>query len=673
MQKPLLPKNEKLRQEALDSYDIVNSLPEQSFDDLTLIASQICDTPIAIISLIDNKRQWFKSKFGLEGSETHRDISFCGHAINEPNKTFEVTDAKKDVRFKDNPLVTGDLNVGFYAGVPLVDSSKFPLGTLCVIDQKERTLTEHQKKALEALSREVMNRIEVRKGILSQKKELEHNIIELEELQDNNYRYQSLIEFAPMGIVITDLQGKMVQTNMAFEKMMGHSKKELLEISVASLTHPDDMEETIKNLGKLKRGEIQHFTVEKRYFTKNKEIIWGRVSSSFVPDSSSKPAYLIGVLENITQQKKQDLEYASNMDRLDLAMKATNDGILDWTNVNSDELYWSPRFYEMLGYGEGELEQGMNVFMKTLVHPDDLEKTSKKINACLTEDVPFDLEFRLKTKSGEYKWCRGRGNGIKDSKGNSSRMAGSVSDITKLKEGEVRLIEQTKTLKTQNEDITQLAYVATHDLKSPMITIKGHFDYLKKQFKNPSEDISDSIEFIDEEIEKHAITLKGLTDAIRVKELKVEKEAIDLNRVVELAVLDFKNKVDNLDGQINLNLTKSAEVIGNLVYIQSIVKNLISNSLKYRSPSRKSIVTITTKVENKKITLSIEDNGLGIDLQLQKDKIFKMFNQFHNNSEGSGMGLYMVKNMVEKLEGTINVESKVDFGTMFNITLKKYK
>lgn len=147
----------------LKSYNILDTLPDQDYDGLTKIAAQICDVPIALISLVDNDRQWFKSSFGLDATETPRDVSFCGHAINDIDNTLIVEDARKDERFFDNPLVVGGPEVIFYTGVPLKSSNGLPLGTLCVIDSKPRVLTNEQNEALKALSKQVINLLALRK------------------------------------------------------------------------------------------------------------------------------------------------------------------------------------------------------------------------------------------------------------------------------------------------------------------------------------------------------------------------------------------------------------------------------------------------------------------------------------------------------------------------------
>ncbi len=160
-----IPENEAERLEALRRYRILDTQSEAVFDDLAALASYICGTPIALVSLVDSDRQWFKAKVGLDASETPRDISFCGHTI-EGNDTLVVEDALADSRFADNPLVTLDPKIRFYAGAKLTTSDGHALGSLCVIDRVPHQLTAAQKEALEALSRQVVAQMEYKRNVL---------------------------------------------------------------------------------------------------------------------------------------------------------------------------------------------------------------------------------------------------------------------------------------------------------------------------------------------------------------------------------------------------------------------------------------------------------------------------------------------------------------------------
>jgi signal transduction histidine kinase len=165
MQKPSLYKNESGRIESLRSYLVLDSESEDEIDNLTQLASEICETPISLVSLIDTDRQWFKSKVGLEVNETSRDIAFCAHAINESEDFFIVEDARTDNRFFDNPLVLNDPLVIFYAGIVLKSDEELPLGTLCVIDHTPRKLSDKQIRTLKTISKQIMNLLNYKKSI----------------------------------------------------------------------------------------------------------------------------------------------------------------------------------------------------------------------------------------------------------------------------------------------------------------------------------------------------------------------------------------------------------------------------------------------------------------------------------------------------------------------------
>lgn len=173
--------NEEDRLKALESYEILDSLPQKDYDDITRLASEICNTPISLISFVDEERQWFKSRHGLEAAETPKEYAFCAHAILKPNEVLIVHDATKDDRFVNNPLTTGHPKVVFYTGVPLVNEEGHALGTLCVIDNRPKELTANQIEALKSLANQVMAQLELRRKV----KELDALTLELQ--KSNEY------------------------------------------------------------------------------------------------------------------------------------------------------------------------------------------------------------------------------------------------------------------------------------------------------------------------------------------------------------------------------------------------------------------------------------------------------------------------------------------------------
>jgi GAF domain-containing protein len=166
MPAPPPPPNEAARLAALERYDILDSEREQAYDDFTALAAHICGTPMALIGLIDDRRQWFKSTLNMDGVETPRELTFCAHTLVD-NQTLVVPDTFADRRFHDHPSVTGAPKIRFYAGAPIVTADGYSLGTLCVIDDQPRTLSAAQQRALEALSRQVMAHLELRRAMMT--------------------------------------------------------------------------------------------------------------------------------------------------------------------------------------------------------------------------------------------------------------------------------------------------------------------------------------------------------------------------------------------------------------------------------------------------------------------------------------------------------------------------
>lgn len=167
---------------ALDSYGVMDTQAEADFDDITKLAAQICGVPMALISLVDERRQWFKSAVGLGVTETPREVAFCAHAIQQPD-LFVVDDASSDPRFAHNPLVTGDPNLRFYTGAPLVNAEGLPLGTLCVLDTKPGQLSDEQNFALRTLARQVVTQLELRRALAEQRKAADLRAMLVRELQ----------------------------------------------------------------------------------------------------------------------------------------------------------------------------------------------------------------------------------------------------------------------------------------------------------------------------------------------------------------------------------------------------------------------------------------------------------------------------------------------------------
>jgi PAS domain S-box-containing protein len=221
--KAALPDNELQRLAHLRTLSIMDTGREQSFDDIAHLAMTLCETPIAVVSLIDRDRQWFKSCFGIDASETPRDIAFCAHAILQPADLLIVEDATRDFRFSDNPLVTGADHIRFYAGAPLVTDNGYALGTLCLIDRVPRQLSAHQIDTLKVLAQQVVHLLRL------------HEVNQA--LQLSQQKLLALYKQAPLAIVLNDLvDGRFNEFNPEFTSLLGYRSEELMAMTYRDLT-----------------------------------------------------------------------------------------------------------------------------------------------------------------------------------------------------------------------------------------------------------------------------------------------------------------------------------------------------------------------------------------------------------------------------------------------------
>lgn len=241
MIKPTLPANETERLKALEAYQVLDTEAEKAFDDLTILASRICQTPIALVSLIDPERQWFKSKVGLDACETERDIAFCAHAIHQ-TEIMEIPDTFQDERFWDNPLVTGGPFIRFYAGAPLITPEGFAVGTLCVIAPKPMKLTDEQKENLSILAREVISQLELRKKL----RELS---------QINQYKSDFLSNMShEIRTPIHGISGTLhLLQNMALSPEQNH----LVSLALASADTLTELVNDILDLSRIEAGKLE--------------------------------------------------------------------------------------------------------------------------------------------------------------------------------------------------------------------------------------------------------------------------------------------------------------------------------------------------------------------------------------------------------------------------------
>jgi len=251
------PENEKQRLEALQRLELLDTEPEPEFDELVKLAAAICGTPISLVTLLDERREWFKASIGMDAAETPREISFCSHTILQPD-VFLVTDAEVDPRFADNPLVTGEPHIGFYAGIPITSPDGFAVGTLCVIDRKPRQLTQLQLDMLTMLARQVNARLELRQ----QRHQLQTALVEVErsrnELRLSEERFRMFMDNSPFLSFMKDMDGRLVFYNQRFAERFRISHTSWLGKSDSELW-PDERAQIVRqhDIGVLMAGTLQ--------------------------------------------------------------------------------------------------------------------------------------------------------------------------------------------------------------------------------------------------------------------------------------------------------------------------------------------------------------------------------------------------------------------------------
>ncbi|MGY4384515.1 PAS domain S-box-containing protein [Pedobacter sp. UYP24] len=343
------------RLNALHSYAILNSIPEEDFDRITKLASLICNTPISLISLIDEERQWFKSNLGLEVTETPKELAFCLHAIAHIG-ILEIKDATKDERFKNNTLVTGSPEIRFYAGCPLIDNDGYALGTLCVIDRKPRSLTENQREALTILSKEVITLIIERR----KKQELKH--------------FDRLFSLSDDLICIADTKGFFKKINPAFEKVLGWDKDFLLSTCSLDLVHPDDLEITEKNLQELTDGNGRLSPI---YRVRTKSGEYKTIQWHMTLEDSSGEFFCIG--RDISIEKLREHQLKESQDKLRVFFE-NSQGLMCTHDLEGNFLSVNNAGAAMLGYTSEEI---LNFSLFNIV-PDNHHP---QLNAYLTEII----------------------------------------------------------------------------------------------------------------------------------------------------------------------------------------------------------------------------------------------------------------------------------------------
>ena len=435
--------NEGRRLDVLQNYGVLDSPPEQALDDLTSLAAQICGAPIALISLVDAHRQWFKAKVGWEIVETPRDISFCGHTIHQRDLLI-VPDATKDKRFSDNPLVTGEPSIRFYAGAPLVSPEDEAMGAVCVIDRVPRTLTPAQQQSLRVLARQVMTHLELHRHMRESAASEERfrdaqDVTERKQAEIASLWLAAIVEFSDDAIIGKDLNSIITSWNRGAEKIFGYSASEMIGTSIMRLIPDDRGDEENHILSKIKRGEtLEHFETLRK--TKDGRLINVSVTASPIKDATGKVIGVSKVARDWTERKRAD----QRLTLLDTCVSKLNDIVLVTEAGPIDEpgpkiVFVNEAFERITGYTSAEALGRTPRFLQG-------EKTDRHVLAEIREALqgqqPIRREIINYGKDGAEHWLDMDIAPIFDTAGKCTHFAAIERDITERKRADEQIAEQ---------------------------------------------------------------------------------------------------------------------------------------------------------------------------------------------------------------------------------------
>jgi signal transduction histidine kinase len=327
----------------------------------------------------------------------------------------------------------------------------------------------------------------------------------------------------------------------------------------------------------------------------------------------------------------------------------------------------------------GEVEPNPDTPVTSRIHPDDYEASMQRWRHSLATGVPLEVECRLHNQSGDYRWMLGRALALRTEEGAIGQWIGTFTDINEHRLALERIDQAQSLLRDNNTELTRVnvdldnfIYTASHDLRAPITNIEGLLQALRSELPGPAAPRPDTqVEFIlnlmQDSVERFKRTIDHLTDVSKLqREHGRSAEQVPLAAVVHDVLLDLEPLVHSVGAQLEVEVADCPPVTFSEKNLRSVVYNLLSNAVKYRAPERLPLVRVRAHCTDHYVLLMVQDNGLGISETGQR-KLFGMFQRLHDHVEGSGIGLYMVKRMVENVGGRIEVESEVGTGSTFTV------
>lgn len=653
---------------ALHAYHILDTPVESSFDNLVKLTTQIFCMPIAFISLIDEKRQWFKSSIGLNAAEMHRSDSFCEHTI-ECHEVMEVCDTWLDSRFRKYAIVTEDPYVRYYAGAPLIDEDGFALGTLCVAGTKPDKLSDVQKDILRNLAKEVMVHLKLKK----RDQEIAVNAIRLEEskkVENDRMKLSFVASKINNAVVINDANNLVTWVNAAFEKITGFTLedvkgKRLGDLIIGPKTDMELLEE-VRRLTK----QRQSFTIDMLAYRKDKREIWLSVYNTVVLDEDGNVDAEVEIIIDITDKKKAEEELMV----LSLVASKTDTGV----SIQDKEgrTTWVNKSLErMTGYTLKELRgHQMGNIMSPNFYDQELIQSSRNKSK---NNQSYSIEVLGEKKDGTPIWFSISNTPILNSRGTVERQIDLISDITQRKQVEKETFEAKEQALKLSQAKQMFLSVMSHEIRTPLNAVIGMTHLLLDN--DPKISQIDDLNILKFSGENLLHIINDILDFTKIETGKMELEIFpfSLKTLANDIINSLQVNVKKNSNQLRLIFDPDipAQVSGDKNRLYQVLMNFLGNAIKFTDNG---LVQLRIKLmgENEKesvIRFEVEDNGIGIP----KDKqhyIFETFTQAKTDISrkygGTGLGLAITKKLLDMFNSEITVDSIEGQGTTFSFDLK---